>query len=140
MKRRTGEMERERVKEIEQEDILDALPVDVCGLPLVHYLGARSVAARDFQRCDVVLTFFLGKRLCVAINILCRSKFPLKNVLISVNLNCGSFLKKMLIILNHNHCSHILTKMLRTKMKYNLHHRCACSVIQSCSNLRPHGL
>ena len=95
------------MKEIEQEDILDALPVDVCGLPLVHYLGARSVAPRDFQRCDVVLTFFLRKSLCVVISILCRSKFPLKNVLISVNLNCGSFLKKMLIILNHNHCSHI---------------------------------
>ena len=35
---------KERVKETEQEDILDALPVDVCGVLLVHYLGARSVA------------------------------------------------------------------------------------------------
>ena len=104
---RWRERERERVKETEQEDILDALPVDVCGVLLVHYLGARSVAPWDFQGCDVVLKFFLGKRLCVAISILCRSKFPWENVLISFNLNYGSSLKKMFIILNHNHCSHI---------------------------------
>ena len=85
------------MREIEQEDILEAWPVDAHGLPLVHYLGARSVVPQDFQGCDVVLTFFLGKRLCVAIS-LCRSKFPLKNFLIDFNLNYGSSLKKMFII------------------------------------------
>ena len=80
--------ERERVKETEQEDILDALPADVCGVPLVHYLGARSVG------CDVVLIFFLGKRLCVAISILCRSKFPWENGLISFNLKLWIFFEE----------------------------------------------
>lgn len=86
------------MKEIEQEDILEARPVDAHGLPLVHYLGVRSIVPQDFQGCDVVLTSFLGKRLCVAISLLCRSKFPLKNVLIGSNLNYGSSLKKMFII------------------------------------------